>query len=127
MVGLMVCAHAFAATGDVYPLPWPHKGQVLRYQSCGCADSCWVAEVLDKRKISIKNNSNLRMKSKDSKAIVARLGCDCERLYYDERPAAAVDSPSKDLGSCEPINSSDQKFELIPKLLEQQMKESRQR
>ena len=62
-------AHAAGGT-DTYTLPWNGRGQVLEYHSCGCADSCWKAEV--------KNASNQR--------VVATLRCDCEALFYSIGP-----------------------------------------
>lgn len=49
-----------------YQVPWPTRGEVLEYRSCGCADSCWVAEVRAQR----------------SGVVKAKLRCDCERLFY---------------------------------------------
>jgi hypothetical protein len=42
------------------------------YRSCGCADSCWVAEVRARR----------------SRVVKATLKCDCERLSYAKGPGA---------------------------------------
>lgn len=47
-----------------YNLDWPRPGEELTYQSCGCADSCWTAE--------LRKGSKLK----------ARLRCDCEKLYF---------------------------------------------
>lgn len=76
---LLVCAvlgaafapgvHASGGTGS-YELPWRTRGEVLEYRSCGCADSCWVAEVRNTR----------------TKALRGRLRCDCERLFYMPGP-----------------------------------------
>ena len=57
--------HAAGGTG-AYTLPWNGRGQVLEYHSCGCADSCWKAEVIDA----------------SSKRVIATLRCDCEALFY---------------------------------------------
>ncbi len=62
-------AHAAGGTGE-YPLPWPITGEVLVYRSCGCGDACWVAEVRDARKRTVK----------------ARLRCDCEQLHASVAP-----------------------------------------
>ena len=62
-------AHAAGGTGE-YPLPWPTAGEVLVYRSCGCGDACWVAEVRDARKRTVK----------------ARLRCDCEQLHASVAP-----------------------------------------
>ena len=45
--------HAAGGTGS-YELPWRTRGEVLEYRSCGCADSCWVAEVRDTRTKALK-------------------------------------------------------------------------
>lgn len=55
---------AAGGTGT-YPLDWGHPGETLEYRSCGCADSCWVAEVKNRR----------------TRQTLARLRCDCERLF----------------------------------------------
>nr|WP_307955329.1 hypothetical protein [Shewanella putrefaciens] len=38
--------------------------------SCGCADSCWVAEV---------------RQAKAEKPLIAKLRCDCEKLYFTDK------------------------------------------
>ena len=53
------------AAGKAYPLDWGRPGETLQYRSCGCADSCWVAEVKNRR----------------TRQTLARLRCDCERLF----------------------------------------------
>ena len=58
-------AYASGGTGE-YKLPWTGRGEVLAYRSCGCADSCWVAEV-----------RNIK-----SGAVKAKLRCDCEKLHF---------------------------------------------
>jgi hypothetical protein len=96
---LYVCLSAFAAGGDdTYPLDWPHAGEVLAYHSCGCADSCWVAEVKNRR------TNKLR----------ARLRCDCETLSYEVPSRKPVM-----LGSCEAINGSTDKAGAISAKLEE--------
>lgn len=47
-------------------LEWGNSTEVLEYRSCGCADSCWVAEI----------------KSKKTRRLMARLRCDCEKSYF---------------------------------------------
>ncbi len=75
--------HAAGGTGS-YELPWRTRGEVLEYRSCGCADSCWVAEVRDTR----------------TKALKGRLRCDCERLFYMTGPRGPerVQAQSCELG-----------------------------
>ncbi|NVM75978.1 hypothetical protein FHW83_001765 [Duganella sp. SG902] len=66
---LLATGGVFAQSGASYKLDWNVKGQELIYRSCGCADSCWVAEV-----------RSLRQK----KRVVAALRCDCEKLYFSD-------------------------------------------
>ncbi|MDD2933595.1 MAG: hypothetical protein PHO76_06875 [Methylotenera sp.] len=47
-------------------LEWGNSTEVLEYRSCGCADSCWVAEI----------------KSKKTRRLKARLRCNCEKTYF---------------------------------------------
>ncbi len=103
---LLACAlqlnGAHAAGGhETYKLKWPGQGETLSYHACGCADACWVAELHDKR----------------SKSAKASLRCDCERLHF--AAAGRYPVPDTTLGSCSAINDSSQKFELIPKKLQQ--------
>lgn len=103
---LLACAlpleGAHAAGGhETYQLKWPVQREALSYHSCGCADACWVAELHDKQ----------------SKSAKARLMCDCEQLHFAVAGRHPV--PDTTLGSCSPINGSNQKFELIPKKLQQ--------
>lgn len=104
LAGLWSCFAAFAAFAAggnrATPLDWPHKGEVLEYRSCGCADACWVAEVRDRR----------------TQAPKARLHCDCETLSYDRflpTPEHVV------LGRCDAINGSDDKAAAIGAKLEE--------
>ena len=57
--------HAFGESGRKYKLDWYKSDEFLEYHSCGCADSCWVAE----------------LRLKESKKLKMRLRCDCEKLY----------------------------------------------
>ena len=57
-------ANAAGGTG-VYELPWLNSQETLEYHSCGCADSCWVAEV----------------RSRKTRQLKAKLRCDCKLLY----------------------------------------------
>lgn len=69
----LIATPAFASGGTgTYRLPWNTKGQVLEYRSCGCGDSCWVAQV----------------RSVQTKAVVATLRCDCEQLHYSTKTHA---------------------------------------
>lgn len=80
-----------------YVLDWPVRGERLVYYSCGCADDCWVAEVLARR----------------TGVVRARLRCDCERLYFTS-PGRA---PEQEIASsCENFNRNG-KFDAIPEKL----------
>jgi len=98
---LLLASPGLQAAGRAgsYLLDWPHRGQVLRYHACGCADDCWVAEV-----------STLR-----PRVLRARLSCDCETLRF-ETPAKA--SRPVTLGSCEAINGQPDKALAIRATLE---------
>lgn len=61
---LALASPALWAAG-AYPLDWGRPGETLQYRSCGCADSCWVAEVKNRR----------------TRETLATLRCDCERLF----------------------------------------------
>lgn len=97
---LVVGMAAHAGGTGAYALDWPHAGEALAYRSCGCADACWVAEVRHPR----------------TKALKARLRCDCETLHYQQSAAGRHESA---LGSCDPINASERKSEAIKERLEQ--------
>lgn len=62
---LALASPALRAAGSTYPLDWGRSGETLQYRSCGCADSCWVAEVKNRR----------------TRQTLATLRCDCERLF----------------------------------------------
>ncbi|MBB6558631.1 hypothetical protein HNP48_001295 [Acidovorax soli] len=62
---LALASPTLSAAGGAYPLDWGRSGEVLEYRSCGCADSCWVAEVKNRR----------------TRQTLASLRCDCERLF----------------------------------------------
>lgn len=62
---LALLSSALWAAGGTYPLEWGRSVEVLEYRSCGCADSCWVAEVKNRR----------------TRQTLATLRCDCERLF----------------------------------------------
>ena len=79
-----------------FELDWNRKGEVLTYQSCGCADSCWVAEL------------------RKGKKLKARLRCDCEKLYF----AKELGREQKVADNCDAFNAEG-KMELIS----QRMKE----
>lgn len=53
----------------VYSVPWSRPGEYATYQSCGCGDACWVAEV----------------KSRLTHRMLARLSSDCQQVYFRRR------------------------------------------
>ncbi|XZG69045.1 hypothetical protein ACTSKR_10310 [Chitinibacteraceae bacterium HSL-7] len=86
----------FAFGGAPYSMPWPYPDERLRYHSCGCADACWVAEIIHRG------------------ASIARLRCDCQRLY------GQWDGPERLLApSCVQINEAADKAEGIRSAMEE--------
>ena len=98
VAALLMSAFALAAQATDR-LPWKKPGEVLEYHACGCADSCWVAEVRNAR----------------SRALKGRLRCDCEQLHATLGPRGAerVYAPS-----CLAINDSADKSQSIRETLE---------
>ena len=98
--GMFLCATAAASGGTgKFPLDWPVRGERLIYHSCGCADACWVAEVQSRR----------------TGAVLARLRCDCERLFF----APSGRAPEREIADDCLIFSQSGKFDAIPaKLME---------
>lgn len=82
-----------------YRLDWHVPGEELVYRSCGCADSCWGAEVRIRRSGIVK----------------ARLRCDCEVLHFSQ-PLAQDNEIA--LGSCSPTYDHEGKFGEITHELE---------
>lgn len=81
-------------------IAWPNKSEVLSYRSCGCADSCWVAE----------------LRERTSNKLKARLRCDCATLFA-RYPA---NSGERELpGSCAAINDHDDKLGAIEHTIKQ--------
>jgi hypothetical protein len=90
---LAAAGNVHAQSGHRYKLNWNVPGEELTYRSCGCADSCWVAEVRS---------------TKYKERAVATLRCDCQKLYFsDVRGKEAIISES-----CAPFDEDD-KMELI--------------
>lgn len=69
---LLVLPGRVVADHSLYTLDWENKSQVLEYRSCGCADSCWVAE----------------LRAKKGRKLLAGLRCDCTRLWVIPSPGA---------------------------------------
>ncbi|KQV82317.1 hypothetical protein ASD15_09740 [Massilia sp. Root351] len=74
-----------------YAVPWAVASEVLTYKSCGCADSCWVAELRERK----------------SKKLKARLRCDCSSLL-GRYPAQSSERTLQE--SCSDINQQDDKM-----------------
>jgi hypothetical protein len=78
-----------------YTLQWANKSEELTYQSTGCADACWIAELRERK----------------TKRVKARLLCDGSNLH-GIYPAK---SSQRDLQrSCAEMNWSTEKMDLIP-------------
>ncbi len=93
---LAMLARIAAASSDpgTASIAWTNKSEMLTYSSCGCADSCWVAE----------------LRERASKRLKARLRCDCATLFA-RYPANASERELP--GSCAAINDSDGKMAAI--------------
>jgi len=98
IAGLVVStAHAAGGT-PAQQLPWPTRGEVLVYRSCGCADACWTAEV----------------RHRATGAVRARLHCDCETLSY----WSAASKREEPIGAtCSAVNDQPDKAAAIRRLL----------
>lgn len=66
LLSLAAAGSVNAQSGRSYKLDWDVPGEELTYRSCGCADSCWIAEVRNVKRMSVK----------------ATLRCDCEKLHF---------------------------------------------
>lgn len=102
--GMLLCAMSSmsqaADNARSARIEWSNAKEVLNYSSCGCADSCWTAE----------------LQQKQTHVLKARLRCDCETLFYYQ-PSA--EPQRKVIGSCEAINANDDKSRAIRQQLEQ--------
>ncbi|MFY2561154.1 hypothetical protein ACN469_26365 [Corallococcus terminator] len=90
------------AQHPLYTLPWENKSQVLEYRSCGCADSCWVAE----------------LRAKKGRKLLAKLRCDCEKLWVIPSPDA---KETEYRATCEGFDT-EQKLDLIAEELRRVVK-----
>lgn len=88
-------------------LNWDTPSEYLEYHSCGCADSCWVAE----------------LKKKINKKVIRRLRCDCEKMFILNGPNQKELVYSDDCKEfeCSEVNCRSQ---LISKKMKQLSKES---
>ena len=86
---------AFASSDpSTYSLPWAEKSEQLTYRSCGCADSCWIAELRERK----------------SKRLKAVLRCDCSNLHG----VYPANSSEKELQeSCSEINDGSDKMDAV--------------
>lgn len=55
---------AYAESGQFQNLEWKNPNEELVYHTCGCADACWVADLIDKASNTPK----------------IQLSCDCEKI-----------------------------------------------
>ena len=105
MISFLVFYAKVAFSGAPYLLDWPRPTEILKYHSCGCADSCWVAELLDKK----------------TKAVKIVLSCDCTKLsvsYGQSKEKIIIGPDCKEFESLE-LNS---KPKLIAKKIEELIK-----
>ena len=58
---------ALAQSGQFQNLEWSNPKEELIYHSCGCADSCWVADLQDTKTHLSK----------------IKLSCDCEVMHLE--------------------------------------------
>jgi hypothetical protein len=82
---------------EIQELDWNNPTETLKYHTCGCADSCWVAEV----------------RSRKTNQLKARLACDCEKLYV------SLDAKTPDRiykNDCSEFET-DEKFKKIPRAM----------
>lgn len=101
LAGLLVDGASVVAGSGEYELPWQNPQEVLAYRSCGCGDSCWVAEVRDAQ----------------SQAVKLRLRCDCEQLFVSQADRSSTERPLAQ--SCAAINQHADTPTAIRKTLEQ--------
>lgn len=99
-LALAAAGGASAQSGHQYKLDWSVPGEELIYRSCGCADSCWVAEVRSIRKKTVK----------------AKLRCDCEKLYF----SSASDAERVVSESCDAFNEDGKMDRIAPRIKELQ-------
>lgn len=93
MLVCLITAPAVACH-ETYVLPWKNKSEQLTYHSCGCADSCWVAELRESR----------------TKRLKATLRSDCSKLHA----IYPANSPERELSkSASVINEQADKMNMI--------------
>lgn len=82
-------------------LDWNNPGEVLLYRSCGCADSCWSAELY--------KTSQLKHQ-KPTGTPIASLRCDCAKLWAK---TATQKTETAYEANCDRFDTAE-KFTLIP-------------
>lgn len=95
---LMLGNVSASSNPPLYRLPWAEKNQTLTYRSCGCADSCWVAELREKK----------------TRKLQSKLRCDCEMLWVTH-PAKTAERSL--LQTCVAINEDPEKMQRISELM----------
>lgn len=98
LAAILFFLFANSAFASSYPathsLAWQKKSEQLTYRSCGCADSCWVAELRERR----------------SKRLKAVLRCDCSSLHA----VYPANSSERELQkSCSEINDRSDKMDAV--------------
>lgn len=91
----LLAKSAFASSyPNTYSLPWAAKSERLTYRSCGCADSCWIAELRERK----------------SRRLKAVLRCDCSNLHG----VYPANSSERELQkSCAEINDRSDKMDAV--------------
>ena len=84
-------------------IPWHNPSQFLEYHSCGCADSCWVAE----------------LRQKTTRRLIIRLRCDCHKVLYGFGKGKTETVLSEDGNAFEGEGKMDKIAEQIKKLLKE--------
>ena len=91
---ILLISSSAAAGHETYVLAWQNKLEQLTYRSCGCADSCWVAQLRERK----------------TKRLRATLRSDCSKLHA----IYPANSPERELSkSASEINESADKMDAI--------------
>ena len=94
--GTILCP-AYAESGKFQTLDWVNPNEKLVYHSCGCADSCWVADLVNKK----------------TNASKIQLSCDCEVMHLKVNGTETVFQ-----GSCQEFEKEDKFQIIIDKMIE---------
>lgn len=95
LIVLGMAPYALAESGKSQNLDWTNPTEKLVYYSCGCADSCWVADLRDTK----TNASKIELR------------CDCEAMYLTVK---GKDTTYQ--GTCQDFEKEG-KFDLIVKTI----------